>query len=207
MVKEEYVHAVPLTGRQFEWIKGHADRFWSRTKPGANGCIEWTGLLTPCGYGRFWVGDTMRRAHRVVWVLVHGSDVPSGMTVDHLCRNRRCVNPAHLEAVPSAVNTLRGRTLSAANKAKTHCARGHELSGKNLVWRSKTDGSRYRVCEKCDSKRSRAAAREQQRLVKEARELLGMGHVEYVAQYGQSRKVAAEIIRNITPLELREVEK
>ena len=102
---------------------------------GANGCIEWTGLLTPCGYGRFWVGDTMRRAHRVV-LLVHGSDVPSGMTVDHLCRNRRCVNPAHLEAVPSAVNTLRGRTLSAANKAKTHCARGHELSGKNLVWRS-----------------------------------------------------------------------
>lgn len=71
-------------------------------------------------------------AHRYVYEL-HKGPIPPGLTLDHLCRVRDCVNPDHLEPVTRGENVLRGEGLSAKNKRKTHCLRGHLLSGSNLL--------------------------------------------------------------------------
>lgn len=92
-------------------------------------------------------------AHKWAYESIVGP-VPEGMELDHLCRNRACVNPAHLEAVSRRVNQLRGLSISAKNARKTHCVHGHPLTGENVYeWR----GSRY--CRAC-----RAAARELRRV-------------------------------------------
>jgi hypothetical protein len=71
-------------------------RFWSKVKRnGTNGCIEWIGAVDRGGYGRFLLNGKIARAHRVAWEIANGPIAP-GLLVRHLCRNRRCVNPAHL---------------------------------------------------------------------------------------------------------------
>jgi hypothetical protein len=71
-------------------------------------------------------------AHRIVYMLLVGP-IPFGYALDHLCRVRRCVNPAHLEPVTIAENVLRGEGTAARHARQTHCLRGHPLSGDNLV--------------------------------------------------------------------------
>ncbi len=105
-----------------------------------DGCWEWSGYRSK-GYGRFWPGGkrvNYVRKNNDVFAYRWGyerfiGEVPDGLQLDHLCRNPGCVNPAHLEAVTPQVNMLRGKTLAAANAAKTHCHRGHELVGNNLL--------------------------------------------------------------------------
>jgi hypothetical protein len=83
-------------------------RFWTHVrKDGASGCWVWASYRTRSGYGRFSVGDIDLRAHRVSWILVRGQLNP-GDTLDHLCRNRACVNPDHLEVVDHRTNIMRG---------------------------------------------------------------------------------------------------
>ncbi len=85
--------------------------------------------------------------HKVAYELVCG-DVPAGLELDHLCRNRLCCNPAHLEPVTSAENKRRGdglRNAAKNKKAKTHCSHGHPFSGANL--RLIPQGRRCRACE------------------------------------------------------------
>lgn len=120
-----------------------------RVALGTNGCWQWTGSVHPntC-YGRVF-GPDGGQAHRLVYEQLIGS-IPEGLVIDHLCRNRSCVNPAHLEVVTSRVNTLRGFGVSATNARKTHCLYGHELEGQNLrVYKGK------RVCRACDARRQR----------------------------------------------------
>lgn len=100
----------------------------------SSSCVEWTGARHSAGYGLMPASST--RAHRVVYERVVGP-IPPGLVLDHLCRNRVCVNPAHLEPVTHRTNLLRGDTLAAANAAKVACPQGHALDG------SKSDGSRY----------------------------------------------------------------
>src|SRR5690349_8969939 len=85
------------------------------------GCWDWLGAPRGNGYGGFaWDGRKSIAAHRASWQLLRGP-IPSGLTLDHLCRNRRCVNPAHLEPVTMRENILRGIGPSAQCAKKTHC--------------------------------------------------------------------------------------
>lgn len=100
------------------------------------GCWEWVGTINHHnGYGYVRAPAGIRpinqRAHRVVYEMEKGP-IPSGLQIDHLCRNRRCVNPAHMEPVTSRANTLRGDGPTSKNARKTHCKRGHILDGANI---------------------------------------------------------------------------
>ena len=113
-------------------------------------CWQWA--KNPKGrYGQFSVGKQKGiSAHRASYELFNGP-IPAGLTVDHLCRNTRCVNPAHLEAVTQRVNTLRGTGPIAVNAAKTHCDHGHELTDANTY----IDKRGARCCRPCQRAKDR----------------------------------------------------
>lgn len=103
------------------------------------GCWEWTLSLNNHGYGIVSVGDGKQRyAHRVAYVAANGP-IPKGLELDHLCRNPKCVNPDHLEAVTHFENHQRGKRATA-----THCKHGHPFDEDNTYWR----GS-HRKCRAC----------------------------------------------------------
>lgn len=134
------------------------DRFWGRVdKETQSGCWLWTGQTTPRGYGVFAVNRRSKRAHRVAYVLCVG-DIADGLTLDHLCRVRNCVNPAHLEPVTAGENVRRGQSFTARNYRKTHCDHGHEFSEENTA--ITPEGYREcRVCRRQISQRYRARKR------------------------------------------------
>lgn len=95
-------------------------------------CWNWTAALTRAnGYGSFQLHRRPALAHRLAYSWATGSEIPKGMQIDHLCRNPRCVNPAHLEVVTPQVNTLRSTNPPATNAQKTHCINGHEFTTEN----------------------------------------------------------------------------
>lgn len=96
------------------------------------GCWLWTACKDYDGYAIMTVNRKARRAHRWGYELINGR-VPDGLQLDHLCRNRGCVNPKHLEPVTNRENQIRGEGISAINARKTHCPKGHPLSGDNLL--------------------------------------------------------------------------
>lgn len=123
-----------------------ADRLWSRVDKSGD-CWLWTGGWVNDGYGRINLGGRGGRAvsvHRLAYELLVGP-IPSGKELDHLCRNRACVNPAHLEPVDRRLNILRGVGWGAKNAQRASCKRGHPLLLDNLVPRS--DGRRE--CRTC----------------------------------------------------------
>lgn len=95
-------------------------------------CTPWTdGKLSPDGYGQFTRDGVHWLAHRWAWTVVHGP-IPVGMHVDHLCRNRACVNVAHLRLVTPRQNVLENSAgVTAANAVKTHCDHGHPFDESN----------------------------------------------------------------------------
>lgn len=118
-------------GARLDFLKG--------LQPGAS-CIDYPGALTSHGYGRVRHGSRMRSAHRVAYEL-HVGPIPDGLEIDHLCRNRACVNPLHLEPVTHLENVRR-----TPRPPKERCTRGHVLGGPNLLtWGQ--DGKR--TCRTC----------------------------------------------------------
>lgn len=156
---------------QFGTVRRPArERFFEKTRILENGCIEWTGGLNGAGYGQFYRGKRFRGdtgktyAHRWAYEYFIGP-IPDGLHLDHLCRNRRCVNPTHLEPVTVRENLLRGVGPSAMHARKTHCPAGHPYAGKNLYTNPK--GARYcRECGRIHAAKKRARLREE-RLRKE----------------------------------------
>lgn len=147
---------------EFRWLN-HADKIRfhkSISLPDANGCMRWISHFNNCGYGRFCYVYRQILAHRFayqVWV----SEIPEGLTLDHLCGHPWCVAPDHLEPATQRTNILRGTAPSAINAAKTHCIRGHEFDDTNT--RITTNGRRQ--CRQCIR-----AYRRQHRLAKRKRD-------------------------------------
>lgn len=109
-------------------------------------CWVWTGAMHREGYGVF--GATL--AHRVAYEAFIG-EIPAGLTIDHLCRNRACVNPIHLEPTTLPVNVMRGESPPARNARKTHCPQGHPYDDVNTHITSKG----WRSCKACNRDRAR----------------------------------------------------
>ena len=123
------------------------ERFWANVDAGGV-CWEWTAALTPKGYGMFAAKRRkMHRAHRYAWALLVG-EIPQAMTLDHVCRNKRCVNPDHMELVTAEENNLRSGSASAINARKTQCKRGHEFTPEN-TYVQYNKGKAGRLCRTC----------------------------------------------------------
>lgn len=128
----------PLIDRLMERVDAEGD------------CWIWIGRIGPNGYGIFSADGQGRRgkpavvAHRMVWGELVG-DIADGLELDHLCRNRPCVNPDHLEPVTRTENVRRGMA-GAIKRAKTHCAQGHQYTPENTY----TYGPQnFRGCRTC----------------------------------------------------------
>lgn len=120
-----------------------AERFWAKVLK-SEGCWMWAGAKGGRGYGHIGDQGKVRGAHRVAYEFAKGP-IPKGLTIDHLCRQRDCCNPDHLEAVTNKVNILRGVGTGAKNARKAHCERGHRFSIENTYTPSKGG----RGCREC----------------------------------------------------------
>ena len=109
-------------------------------------CWEWTAAKTD-GYGVVQFQGRVQRAHRVVWACLVGP-LADELELDHLCRNRGCSNPGHLEPVPGVVNNARGESPSARHARQTHCLRGHAFTPENTYLRARGRKTE-RFCRAC----------------------------------------------------------
>lgn len=131
------------------------NRFFTKVAEGPGDCWNWIAGKAK-GYGVFSLSQPHRNiaAHRWAWQYLRG-DIPEGLDLDHLCRNRACVNPWHLEPVTRRVNILRGIGPPARAAVKTHCPAGHEYTRENTyMWTSKY-GHPQRRCRICNLSASR----------------------------------------------------
>lgn len=140
-----------LANVRFRKVNSVADALTMYSVDPSTGCWIWSGSVNGQGYGRISIGGRRYQAHRI-FMEASGADL-RGLVADHKCRNRLCVNPKHLRAVTVGEN---GKENSISpwgkNAAKTHCIRGHELSGNNLH----VDSDGYRRCRTCRAERWRS---------------------------------------------------
>ena len=110
-------------------------------------CWEWTAAKQK-GYGAVTIKRKVYRAHRVIYELLVGP-IPEGLDLDHLCRNRACIRPSHLEPVSRGENIRRGSSHIAQQSAQTHCVHGHEFTEANTSW-----WKGHRSCRVCGNLRA-----------------------------------------------------
>jgi hypothetical protein len=130
-------------------------RFWSKVACAESGCWEWTGSKHRKGYGTYWDGKT-RLAHRYSYRALVG-EIPGDRQIDHLCKNTKCVNPAHLDVVTPAENIRRSGVAAARRRicaAVTHCPHGHEYTPENTRISPKRPNDRScRECHRISSRK------------------------------------------------------
>jgi HNH endonuclease len=130
------------------------DRLWQRVEKRPDGCWVWVAALNGSGYGVVGRDSKVYRVHRIVYELLVRS-IPDGLDLDHLCRNRACCNPAHLEPVTNRENWLRGQHPTAVTVRTDRCQRGHSMADAQ----TRPNGSRYcKPCAKAAQLRRRGAA-------------------------------------------------
>lgn len=128
-----------IKNRIFPRSNNLSERLASRySKDEKTGCWVWFGTRNRKGYGCLSYQRKYYAAHRLSYELEKGK-IPQGLQIDHLCKNKSCVNPTHLEAVTLFENIRRS--------VRTHCKRGHDLSESNVY-----NGKRH--CRQCNKARS-----------------------------------------------------
>lgn len=133
-------------------------RFWLKVSK-THSCWNWMGCRNALGYGFFYTNKHTVSAHRFSYELLKDK-IPKNMIIDHLCRNRSCVNPEHMEVVTQRENVLRGLTIPAINSKKTQCVHGHSYTPQNTFYR-KVSGKRE--CRTCQQLRCKKYKQQQKR--------------------------------------------
>ncbi len=143
------------------------ERFWNKVEVLDEGCWQWKGGKTLHGYAQLWAGKPEQKlllAHRFSYTYFR-SPITTGLEVDHLCRNRACVNPWHMELVSHAVNLARGnrsKHIGLFHSLQTHCLNGHEFNHHNTYYHPIKG---YRKCRICSAAHQRDL-RQRRRLAK-----------------------------------------
>jgi len=138
------------------------DRFWAKVRADpATGCWVWQAGCFCDGYGNFWCCGSAHRAHRFAYRQLVGP-IPSWLQIDHLCRNRACVNPAHMELVTCRENLSRGVGIGLGavrfQTSKTHCPQGHPYDEQN-TYIYPTGARGCRACNRIHSRERRRNAK------------------------------------------------
>ena len=142
-------------GTQYAVTDEDMQRAWSRIRKSSDGCWLQTSGLNYGGYGSYSIAGRTVRTHRFMYV-VHRGPIASDVVLDHLCRNRACCNPEHLDPVANELNVERGMSPSAVNARKSHCLRGHPFDAENTEVRP----GGGRACKECRRIRDREETRE-----------------------------------------------
>lgn len=137
--------------RSFTKTASPAESLELRKSVTADGCWEWTGANNGSGYGAMYDHRTggMAYPHRVSYELNVGP-IPVGMVIDHICFNRLCFNPDHLQAITQSENRLRSSAVGRKRKRLTHCQNGHPFTNENVIWDRKRE---RRTCKLCNQRR------------------------------------------------------
>lgn len=129
-------------------------RFLSKIIFKENDCWGWKDYIDTNGYSQFSIDKLPIKAHRYSYELFRG-EIPEGMYIDHLCRNRSCVNPEHMEIVTNVENVLRGEGVGAKNARMEYCKRGHKLIPENVYFNKKQNQRQCKLCSAIRSKNKR----------------------------------------------------
>lgn len=118
---------------------------WDKSFEKTKTCWNWKAVIGSNGYGRFWAQKKLWLAHRFAFILIH-KEIPSRLVIDHVCRNRLCVNPDHWRTMTSKENTLNGIGITAVRLRRNACTKGHAWDERSIEINPKTNGRQCRIC-------------------------------------------------------------